>query len=157
MGEIGLLDVTEKTDSVSYVVKSKRAMEAIALCKARSETARQNGKKGGRPKGSKTKRKANETQSVFPENQTESKKNQNKTKTIENRLVGKTNQPTYSGAGVGAADEDPPTPRRAVCPLCGTPMGTTGMPDPDWWWCPHCKDSFPKAKAHWEEVPDEAA
>ena len=72
MTEVGLLDAEEGDDG-SLTLSSRRATEAIAEFQSRSETARQNGKKGGRPKGSKTKQKPKETDLVFLANQSETK------------------------------------------------------------------------------------
>ena len=140
MGEIGLLEVTEKTESVSYIVDSARARNQIGYFNKRKETARRNGKLGGRPKGSKTNWKANETESVSDKNRKLTDSKPNKEKEEEDRLVGKTNQPTYQGVGSAAAVMTaPPTQEessRPVCPLCSSPV--TFSPRDGGWSCPLC-------------------
>ena len=50
-----------------------------------------------------------------------------------------------SGSDVAAAAKAaPPSPPK--CPMCGTEVERTGMPDPDAWWCPNCKDNFAYGK-----------
>ena len=50
------------------------------------------------------------------------------------------------GAAVGAAVVETTPPSAPCCPLCGTALERTGMPDPDFWWCPHCRDFFAREK-----------
>ena len=55
--------------------------------------------------------------------------------------------PKEEGAAVGAAVENSTPPSAPLCPMCKTEVKKTGMPDPDYWWCDHCQDSFPEGKA----------
>lgn len=53
--------------------------------------------------------------------------------------------PKECGSDVAAAAKAaPPSPPK--CPMCGTEVERTGMPDPDAWWCPNCKDNFAYGK-----------
>lgn len=54
---------------------------------------------------------------------------------------------SYSAGAACSADVEGSTPHSAPkCQLCGSDLERTGMPDPDYWWCPHCKDSYAREK-----------
>ena len=123
MGANGLLEIEHDDADGSYTMKSDRAEKAIASFHARSETARQNGKKGGRPKGSKTKAKAKKTKSVNLANQEQTESKPYKKQKEKEYLVGTTNQPNIQRGGV-AATAGAATPSAPICPNCGS--GTIG-------------------------------
>lgn len=84
--DVGLLDVSrvqECGETVSVTVSSRRVTRVVEEMRALSETRRQAGKKGGRPKKSESKQKANA-------NQTESKRKANAPKTIKTIKTNKT-------------------------------------------------------------------
>ena len=58
---------------------------------------------------------------------------------------------SYSeGSGVADAEGSAPPERgEPRCPLCGDAVEVTGMPDPSYWWCPNCRDTYPEGKAEW--------
>ena len=114
---------------------SERASEAIAKYQAKRETARQNGKKGGRKPTRKPKANRRLTDA-----ETQPQANNN-----NNTSIGfdKQNQYQYASDGAAVAGATPPA---AKCPLCGSELKHTGMPEPDAWWCDSCRDSFPSEK-----------
>lgn len=118
MREVGLIDVVENGDG-TYTLHSERARQNIEAYQKRLETARQNGKKGGR------KPNANRTQ-------TKSKPNPNptltkpKTKEKEKEKVLDTHKGypnTYAEHGADAGEPAPRSARR--CPKCLSDMNPT--------------------------------
>lgn len=107
MGEVGLLDVRDGGEG-ALVLGSARAERTIDEFHARSETARQNGRKGGRPKGSKTKGKPTETNSVSFANQEQTeRKTKEKEKEVSNDTSKKSRQfskPTVGEIAAYAAE-----------------------------------------------------
>lgn len=75
-----LTNVSEEEDEIK--LWSSRVEEQLAEIKKKAETARQNGKNGGRPPKEKTEKNPEETQSVSKK--TQSKATKTKTKTISN-------------------------------------------------------------------------
>lgn len=117
---------------------SERAKEAIEAYQRKVEIARQNGKKGGR----KPKRKPTEKPTQKP---TEEPSRSNTKHNNTSMGLDKLNPILVSGSDVAAAAKAaPPSPPK--CPMCGTEVERTGMPDPDAWWCPNCKDNFAYGK-----------
>ena len=118
---------------------SARAMRNIQNYQARVETARQNGKKGGR----KTKKKPNPNQ-VGSKSVTKSVPSGLQEK--KRKYIGSyKEEPIYIGGEVGAAavKTAPPSPR---CAECGTELTETGMQDPEAWYCDGCNQFIPQSK-----------
>ena len=122
---IGLLETDENNPNA---VTSKRAMANIEAYKAKQETARQNGKKGGR----KTKPKPNANQTP-----TESVSGRKANKRKENKGFGfdKQNQKPCASGAAAAARAAPP----AACPKCGSPLVATDVSSTGWW-CDGCNE-----------------
>ena len=135
MVEIGLLNSRKSPSNDFAFISSSRADEAIEAYHARAESARQNGKKGGRP------RKANanraETKSV---SQLVSETNQSEklTKT-KNKRVG-SDKPNQTLACAASLDGEPPREGRWKCSKCGS----TVIPDGEFWHCPRCMTVLPE-------------
>lgn len=142
MIEIGLLKVDAENPNA---VTSTRAETSITAYREKRETARQNGKMGGRkPKGNQVGSRA-ETKSV-----SERKPNAKLIKEKEEEKVLDTHKGypnTYASADAAAADAAPPSAQSPFCPLCDVKMWKntqTGR-----YHCPNCQDAFDKAKAEW--------
>lgn len=124
MLDIGLLETDENDPNA---VTSKRAMSNIEAYKAKRETARQNGKKGGR----RTQRKPNANQTL-----TESVSGRKANKRKEKVLVTHKGLPNTAASGdAAAAGAAPP----AACPKCGSPLSATSVSSTGWW-CDACME-----------------
>jgi len=139
MGEIGLLEVTENEQDGSFSLHSLRAAETIESYQRKSETARENGKKGGRPKGSKTQVKPRKTKSVNSANQ---RLTQEKAKR-EDRSVLDSHKGYPNTHAEHGADAGRPAPRSArKCPKCQGEMRPTNSKVPGTeraiWRCDAC-------------------
>lgn len=135
MHEIGLINVSENSDG-TYTLHSERASENIAAYQKRLETARQNGRKGGRkPKANRTqtKAKANPNQTLT----------QPKTKEKEKLLDTHKGYPN-NVASRGAVAGKPAPPAAIKCPVCGVDMERTNSSVPGTsrriWRCPLCNE-----------------
>ena len=119
---------------------SVRADRNIALYRKKAETARQNGKNGGRKPKSKTNAKPTGNRR---RNQSATDVGVNKRKSI-----GFDKQNQYQYDGVDGADETAPPSSERTCPECGGKMEPTNASKPNGgriWRCPSC----------WhEEVPE---
>lgn len=119
MGEIGLLVVSENGDG-TFTLHSERAQANIESYQKRCETARENGKKGGRkPKSNRT-----ETKSVPTANREQTKP---KTKEKEKEKLLESHKGFPNNCAPGVADADVTAPPAAecsvpVCPLCSQPV-----------------------------------
>ena len=126
MVEIGLLEPT----SDGKAVTSGRATANIAQYKQRQETARQNGKLGGRkPKQNQAKTKA--------VSNWKAKKTQPETKEKEKLLDTHKGYPNNYASGDAAAADAAPPAAKPHCPLCDAEMPRhdgTAM----WWECRTC-------------------
>ena len=122
MVAIGLLDAQDNGEGHMTAVHSPRAKAEISKCAEQHERAVQNGKKGGRPKGAKTKRKPRKTQGLSSANQERTEKNQTKDyKTVLDSHKGYPNTGAEHGADAGK-----PAPRSArECRGCGGAMQPT--------------------------------
>lgn len=131
MLEIGLLETDENDPNK---ITSARAMSNINAYKAKSETARQNGKKGGR----KPKEKANANQSgnrTLTDAKTQGKANKNKIKDIG---LHKVNLISVGENGASAANAAPFS--QPLCPFCSGKLfknSQTGK-----WSCGNCCETF---------------
>lgn len=67
-------------------------------------------------------------------------------KEVKKEVVVLQQQLPKEGAAADAAADGTAPPSAPCCPLCGTALERTGMPDPDWWWCGNCKDFFAREK-----------
>ena len=130
---IGLLETDENNPNA---VTSKRAMANIEAYKAKQETARQNGKKGGR----KTKPKPNANQTP-----TESVSGRKANKRKENKGFGfdKQNQKPCASGDAAAAGAAPPdasstAPSDYRCGECSSPLSFRGGEGGFGWYCPMC-------------------
>lgn len=141
MVEIGLL---ERDAENPDLIMSCRAREQIEKLDKKRETARQNGKKGGRKpvsNSSNRNRKPKETDVGSSE-----KPKSAAYKTLNGIGLYK-NKPIPIASGDADADESAPPAAVHRCPLCNTELERTGMPDPDYWWCDSCGTGFPEEKA----------
>ena len=143
MIEIGLLErVVENPGAVT----SKRAAENIQAYHEKRETARQNGKRGGRKP----------TKKPNPNRAGNQGQNQDETEPLANKRKEKglgfdKQNLNLNASSVAAAAEAAPLEARKTgkprCPLCGEKLfrnGQTGR-----WDCPACLDSFDDSKAVW--------
>lgn len=140
MVDLGLLLSRKYRDDNYHLISSIRADEAIESYHARAETARQNGKKGGRPR--KPNANPDETQSV---SSSVSKKNQSEklTKTKTKRVgFDKQNQTLPARAD---ALEGAPSGGRMKCIRCGSTVHRDG----EMWHCPRCMTVLPES-VEWE-------
>lgn len=69
-----------------------------------------------------------------------------KKETLKEVVVLQQQLPKEEGAAVGAAVAEATPPSAPKCPMCGTDMDRTGMPDPEAWFCNNCKDFFSSEK-----------
>lgn len=109
------------------------------------------GKPSKKPTGKPT-QKHTDKPSGKPNAKTNAKTDKDKDKEEERDKEGKKNllpredfSSPASSDGAAVAEATPPT--EPVCPMCGTPLEKSGMPDPNYWWCDGCNDGFPEAKA----------
>ena len=131
MISLGLLEYVENSDNM---VTSERVERTIERVRKRHEIAVESGKKGGRPKGSKTKGKANANQKLSKSQAIKIKEDRSKSYTAFT---------SYNVAdGADAGKTAPPAPK---CPLCGLDLESTGI-DGEEWWCNNCKDGFTAEK-----------
>ena len=139
MGEIGLLTVESDDENKVYHLHSKRAAETIGEYQRRSETARENGKKGGRPKGSKTQRKPKKTESVNLANTEKPSAKLSTSRSVLDSHKGYPNTHAEHGADAGK-----PAPRSArSCAKCGGEMRPTNTfasgTRKRYWRCEECQ------------------
>ena len=140
MQKVGLISVVENENG-EFVLHSDRAEKNIKVYQKRLETARENGAKGGRkpkPNQKQTKPKPKPNQTLTHPKAKEKEK--------EKVLVTHKGLPNTS-ASDGAAVEESTPPSAPKCLICGTELNSTGMSDPEYWWCDGCKDFYPKWKA----------
>ena len=119
---------------------SRRAMQNIEAYHAKQETARQNGKKGGRKPTRKPK--ANQVGSSEKTNSQPRPLQEKKRKDIGSNYK----LEPISIDAVSGADADKPAPLTAHCMLCESELTKTGMEDPEYWFCDECRTFFPKLK-----------
>lgn len=134
MRDVGLFSVEEIGDG-TLAIRSERASRNIEEYQRRTETARQNGKKGGRkPKANRTltNQKPNPNRTL-----TEPKTKEKEKERLLDTHKGYPNNPAGSGA---AAEVTAPPPAEArsvpVCPLCSKPARYD--PALGSWSCPMC-------------------
>lgn len=119
---------------------SPRAMRNIDAYKAKSEIARQNGKKGGR----KPTRKPKPNQVGF---NAETDEEPSCLQEKKRKEIGSYKKEPISIKASGGADADESAPPAANCMMCGKPLTVTGISDSDFWWCEQCHDTFAREKA----------
>ncbi len=139
MLDIGLLEMDVENPGA---VVNKRVMSNIAAYHEKCETARQNGKRGGR----KPTQKPNPNQGG---NQTltdaETGRKANKTKQNKGFGFDKQNQkPSASGVAAAAGAAPQAAKKNPPCPLCGSKLYKN--PQTTKWDCPTCFESFPADK-----------
>ena len=135
MVDLGLFERDENDGNAIYSERATRQIEAI---EKKRETARQNGKNGGRKPVRKPTKTNVGSKSVASENQD--------SRNLNIKGIGsyKKNQIPDSGSvGADAAEAAPPSPPK--CPLCGTELERTGIQSEPWW-CSNCKDGFSDEK-----------
>jgi len=140
MQKVGLISVVENDDG-TFSLHSERASKNIEAYRKRIETARQNGSKGGRkPKANRkrTKGKPNPNQSLTKP-KTKEKEKEKYLDTHKEYLN------TYADGGADVDESTPPTAAR--CLLCGADLEPTGISESEYWWCPQCRDTYPRGKA----------
>lgn len=126
MLDVGLLELDGDTPGA---VTSKRATANIEAYKEKRETARQNGKKGGRRTQQKPNGNQDGTESV-------SGRKANKRKEKEKGFgLDKPNQKPYASGAAAAAKAAPP----AACPKCGSALVATTSSSTGWW-CDGCNE-----------------
>ena len=133
MERVGLL---YRVEDGADVFMSERAAEQIELLDKKRETARQNGKSGGRKPKDNQRRKPTET------NVGSSRKPNSDTYKTLNGIGSYKKEPipVASTSGGAVAEESAP-PSAPDCPLCGVPLRKTGMADEPWW-CDNCTTGF---------------
>lgn len=124
------LDLLESVENPVFAVTSERVERTIQRYRERHETAVQSGKKGGRPKGSKTKGKANAKQKQSKSLAIKEDKKSIETYTVSNTL-----------RGPSGADADRSAPSVPRCPLCDLELSETGI-ESEPWWCNNCSTGF---------------
>lgn len=132
MLQIGLLDGTVEN------VFSQRARQNIAAYQAKAESARQNGKKGGRkPTGKPKRNRVGSNAETEPE---PSGLQEKKRKDIGSYIKEPISISAQDGANLS-------TKNRIVerCTQCGSELTRTGMQDPEFWFCNECRVFFRQA------------
>lgn len=142
MVEIGLLERdAENPDAVT----SSRAMRNIEEYREKRETARRNGKNGGRKPTRKPGANRAETASV-PDCEPTRKPGAKLIKEKKGFGFDKQNQKPFAPCGAAAAEAAPPAAtENPNCPLCGVPMWRNRQTGK--WECDSCHDSFDDSKA----------
>ena len=126
MVDIGLF---ERDADNPDAIMSARAAKNIQAYREKRETARQNGKKGGRKPTGKPSRNRKGTESV-----SDGKPNAKLIKGKEKVLVTHKGLPNTDAPCVAAAAEAAPP---AACPKCGSPLVSTPCSSTGWW-CDEC-------------------
>lgn len=126
MVDIGLF---ERDVDNPDAIMSARAAKNIRAYREKRETARQNGKKGGRKPTGKPSRNRKVTESV-----SDGKPNAKLVKGKEKVLVTHKGLPNTDAPCVAAAAEAAPP---AACPKCGSPLSATSVSSTGWW-CDEC-------------------
>lgn len=148
MVDMGLFHIVRDADGEPRAITSMRAMARIDVFNKRAETARENGKKGGRPKGSKNRKKPSRLANGNPD-ETQDKPSGNQNPKLKKRkekgFLLKENPISNNGDAVENA-----SPR---CPQCGGGMRFDA--DIDGWRCRDgsCRATVRKSDSRHRKTP----